>query len=379
MIQITVRYIDYYTDIHFPCAESTLQSALSQLHVPEEQGELFVSDVEYPKEFHFLKDRFVNLDELNFLAKRMESFWGNEVVQFYEAMKWEEFTELKDLINLTLNLHRYTLIQNVGNMAEIGREYTLNTQGCIPADDWNEPKYAELGRKLLTSGEGIFTEHGLLFVDTQTPFEDAYDGQVFPPYLYDSSLLLTATMEFSGRKEYVYLPCEDLAITKAVKRLGAATAEETEITLEDFHVDHAGWFEKLKRLCGEDGLYVVNRLSHVLNTADMDLDKLSAIVQYAGAEHGEEIVKLAENMRLFLYMADATDYEDIGRYFFYTKYECELDSEMSDYFDFDRFGRAITENREGSFLEDVGYVCMEDGHCLSEILDTDAPIKMGGM
>ena len=49
--------------------------------------------------------------------------------------------------------------------------------------DENDPKYAQLGRGLVQSGNGIFTEYGLLFVDENTPFNEVYDGQVFSAYI----------------------------------------------------------------------------------------------------------------------------------------------------------------------------------------------------
>lgn len=139
----------------------------------------------FPEELDFLQDRFANLDEVNYLSKRMDSFFGNEEYQFYEAMKLEGFDTLTDLINLSFNLNRYPLIQNIGDMGKIGREYLLTVKGCLPADDADDPKYAEFGRELIQSGNGIFTEHGLLFVDEDTPFQRPYDGQTFPAYLYD--------------------------------------------------------------------------------------------------------------------------------------------------------------------------------------------------
>ena len=58
----------------------------------------------------------VNLDELNYLAKRMDSFFGDEETQFFEAIKLEHFTDMKDLINLTFNLDKYTLIKDVSDI-----------------------------------------------------------------------------------------------------------------------------------------------------------------------------------------------------------------------------------------------------------------------
>lgn len=380
MIQVTVRFYDHYATIHFPCSEVNLLSALMETHAADiTPNELLVTDVDYPKELGFIKNRFINLDELNFLAKRMVSFWGLEETQFYEAMKLEGFTDLKDLINLTFNLNRYTLIQNVGNMTEIGRTYKLNTEGSIPAGDKENPEYAELGRKLVASGEGVFTENGLLFVNKEKPFEELYDGQVFPPYLYDNNLRLIGILDYGGKKEYVYLPCEALAIHKALKRLGVENAENMEITLEDFNIHNSEWLARIKERCEEEGIYEVNKLVGALNRADMDLEKLSAIVRYAAVKKIEDIIKLAENMGRFIYVPGAINSESVGKGFVSMNPEYQIPPDLERYFDFEKYGAAILESHEGVFLEDGGYVCMEDGRNPEEFLGIDESIKMGGI
>lgn len=45
MIKVTVRYNDHLVDIHFPCSENTLQSALMEIHATDDNPpELFVAD-----------------------------------------------------------------------------------------------------------------------------------------------------------------------------------------------------------------------------------------------------------------------------------------------------------------------------------------------
>ena len=270
MIKVTVQYNDHLVDIHFPCSETTLHSALMEIHAADDNPpELFVTDVIFPEELGHLKDRFVNLDELNYLAKRMESFFGTEEEQFYEAMKQEGFTELKDLINLSFNLNKYCLIQNIGNMGKIGQEYLLNRDGSIPANDDANPKYAEIGRRLMQSGTGIVTEHGILFVDEDVQFQELYDGQVFPPYLYDSSILCTAKAEYHGKVEYLYLPCERAAIDKSIGRLGAPDAESVSIILDDFMVDNPEWMRRLREMTSSESIYDINDLVGAISNADM--------------------------------------------------------------------------------------------------------------
>ena len=130
-IKARFQYNDNEITVAFPISESELRAKLIELHAPEDTAELFMTEMEYPSDLSVMENTLVNLDELNFLAKRMDSFFGDEELQFFEAMKLEKFSSLKDLINLSFNLDKYTLIQNIGDMQKIGVDYTMNTQGCI--------------------------------------------------------------------------------------------------------------------------------------------------------------------------------------------------------------------------------------------------------
>ena len=309
MITATVRYNDNCADIDFPCSDIYLYSKLMELHADDPNNTtLFVSEIVEPEELSCLKDRFVNLDELNYLAKRMDSFFGDEEIQFYEALKLEHFTELKDFINLSFNLDKYTLIRDVSNMGKVGREYLLNRDGCVPAHDEDDPKYAVIGRELLQSGTGVFTEHGLLFPDRSRPFEEPYNGKTFPPYLYDQRLLM-GEMEYEGSTEYVYLPDSDMAIDKALKRLGAESPDSCSIILSDFSTDHKKMFDLFKSVLGSEGIYEVNHLARAVNEfADIQsLQKLSAVMEYADVSDAKSIAALAENLGAFGYAKEVED------------------------------------------------------------------------
>lgn len=237
MIKLKIEYYNNQTELRFPCTEQELYTALAKIGAAEVTPlELYVTQVEYPEEFRIFQDRFVNLDEVNYLAKRMDFFFEDEEYRFFEAMKLEGFDTLPDLINLSFNLNRYPLIRDIGDMGKIGREYLLAVNGCVPAHDENDPKYAGLGRKLIQSGNGIFTEHGLLFVDEGTPFQKEYDGQTFPAYIYGPDVLCIAKAEYNGKTEYLYLPCESKALDKALARLGT-TPDDAAVALEDFYAD----------------------------------------------------------------------------------------------------------------------------------------------
>ena len=383
MITATIRYNDNYTDIGFPCSDFYLYSKLMELHADDPNNTaLYVSEITLPKELFFLKDHFVNPDELNYLAKRMEGFFGDEEIQFYEALKLEHFTELKDFINLSFNLDKYTLIRDISSMGKVGKEYLLNRDGCIPAYDEDDPQYAVIGQDLLQSGTGIFTEHGLLFPDRSRPFEEPYNGKTFPLYLYDPCLLVVE-IEYEGNTEFVYLPDDDIAIDKALKRIGAESPDGCSIILLDFSADHKKMFDVFKSVLGKEGIYEVNHLAQAVNEfiGIPNLQKLSAVMEYADVSDVKSIVALAKNLDVFGYAKNIEDNEDLGRWWIENHDELQLSMELEDYFDYDQYGEKIHWEYSGEFLADGGYVFMKDGYSLEDILDTeeDESMTMGGM
>ena len=376
MIKLKIKYGNSQTDLHFPCKEAEMSAALERIHAEDVTPlELYVSEVVFPEELGCLQDRFVNLDEVNFLGKRMDGFFGDEEYQFYEAMKSEGFDTLPNLINLSFNLDRYPLIRDISDMGKIGREYLLTVKGCLPADDEDDPKYAEFGRELIQFGKGVFTEHGLLFVDENTPFQKLYDGQVFPPYVYDSDVLCIARADYNGKSEYLYLPCEEKAIDKALARLGAAP-ENAKITLEDFSVNNPKWFERFKQIAADEGVYELNGLANAINSADTDLKKLWLVAEYAEVEEAGQLARLAENIGCLKIIEDVNDYEDVGRYIVVNNDCYALHPELEDYFDFNGFGEHIAEEYGGKFVGG-NFIYNDTDTSLLDILYQDKPMTMG--
>lgn len=59
MIKVTVQYNDHLVDIHFPCSETTLHSALMEIHAADDNPpELFIKDVVFPEELGHLTEDY---------------------------------------------------------------------------------------------------------------------------------------------------------------------------------------------------------------------------------------------------------------------------------------------------------------------------------
>ena len=121
MIKLTVRWSQRFTEIEFPCADSELQQKLREIRPPQSTSDIFVLSVHQPTALSMLEDQFLDMDEVNFLAKRMDSFTYDELLQFYAAAQYENFRTPRDLINLTYNLPCYTVIHDLFEYLEVYR------------------------------------------------------------------------------------------------------------------------------------------------------------------------------------------------------------------------------------------------------------------
>lgn len=382
MIKVQIKNNEKFIDMAFPCSENMMAIWLEHIGIKNPNStKVFVSNVIEPNELSFLKNRILDLDELNYLAKRMDSFFGNEELQFYEALKLEHFTEMKDLINLSFNLKKYALITDIGDMSKVGQEYLLNKNGSIPAYDENNPKYAEIGRQLLQSGQGVFTDYGLLFSDNSVPFEEIYNGQTFPAYLYNQCYCV-GEIEYEGKLEYVYLPDDVNAINKALRRLGTDSIENCNVTLCDFCAEYQPLFDAFNSILESESLYAVNDLARAVeyNIKLQDLPKLSAVMEYADVCDAKSIIALAENLKSFEFVEDVEDNEELAQRWIENQDDLHISIELTDYFDFDQYGGDIVEDYNGKFIEGIGFVCMSGCECLDDILYAEnEDIGMGGM
>ena len=370
MIQVSLRNEDHVHQLTFPCREREIADALIALHSGNELTKgVFVSQMIEPEELNVLENQFVDLDELNYLAKRMQSFFGEvEFSQFYEALKHEGFTEMKDIINLTFNMNRYPLIQDISDVAKIGREYLFVTQGALPTGDLDNPRYAEKGRELIQSGKGIFTEHGMLFVEEETPFHELYDGEVFPFYLSDSDYAITVILEYNDRQELVALPCEEIAIHKASKRLKAPNIDSLTLKLDGASFHDSEWMERFEDILQEQGISETNLLTLAILNNDMDLNKLSALVNYANVEEARDMIKLIENEECFHFFERCEDFEAVAKKFIADDpEEYSVSDALEDYINYEQFGEDMDRDHDGKFVRE-GYVCMANGECLENIL-----------
>lgn len=384
MIKIRIKNGDHEIDIRFPISESELYAKLAEVHAIEGRDapqSAFVTKVYWPEEFFMLKNRFANLDELNYLARRMESFDYNEYDQFLIGItKLEKPTE-KDLINLTFNLDHFTLCKDVSSYGTIGRTYVLNTEGSIPTYDEDDPKYAAIGKNLIDRGLTQITAKGLLIYNPFDGLTEVYNGQTFPEYFYENTLA-SADVSYNSRAELLLLPGEEIAIKKALARLGAPSDSDCEIGFYLNQGENGAWEKRIEGIIRSEGLYKTNNMLRSLDTDDMDWGKLTAAVELADVQSAANIAAVAEHLEEFGFLPDVRNESDIGHFLVDNVDEYTMSIEMEEYFDFPGFGEYFAEKHDGQFVNG-GFVYFDSDRTLDEFLEElepeDESINMGGM
>lgn len=121
---------------------------------------------------------FVNLDELNYLAVKLNDMEQSELGQFEAALAMDDHCgSLQELINLTDNLDCYEFIPDISDEEALGRYYFLE-MGCIKIPDEliDYIDYEALGRDAVINENGEFVNGGYVRRNGST-FCKFYDGQ----------------------------------------------------------------------------------------------------------------------------------------------------------------------------------------------------------
>lgn len=178
----------------------------------------------------------INLDELDYLAKRLDSFDHEEFLQFHAMADKLELISMKDLINLTFCCQQATVIQDFCNLEAVGRSHYLNTHGgCADIEELKNLDGEETALLLIEGGEGTVTRYGVVY-DNGMKLEALYDGKQFPAYHYEADSILVGLRsrqepEDTANITWLCMPASRCQIERAARRSG--TLDELYIWLSN--------------------------------------------------------------------------------------------------------------------------------------------------
>ena len=331
----------------------------------------------------------VNLDELDYLAKRLASFDVGEAAQFQTMAHKLELFELKDLINLTFCCQQATVINNFSDLEAIGRDHYMNLHGgCASTQELEDLDGAETARLLIDSGTGEVTPYGVVY-DNGMKLEQYYDGQHFPAYLYEPCMLmigLTYRLEPEDTKNitWLYLPAAKAQLERAMVRSGITDPADMRFRFSESmfpdEVDVALDFRY-------ENIYELNDLALAVSKLSVEAQKkLGAVVEMAEPEYATQIRRLAENLDQFEFAPGAHTPAEYGRFMIQESGHFEYDENLEGFYDYEKYGLQRMEQESGIFT-DRGYVSYHGTMSLEELMMEDPTesfregqgLQMGGM
>ena len=198
----------------------------------------------------------VNVEELNYLAKRLDSFDTGEAAQFQAMAHKLELFELKDLINLTFCCQQATVITDFSDLAAIGRDHYMNLHGgSASVDELNALDGKETARQLIENGGGTITPYGVVY-DNGMKLEQVYDGRFFPCYYYEPNAITVAVTSKAEPEDtehitWLFLPLVQEEIDRSLLRGGITDPADVRLrrALEIAGIDRHPHPKQLRGVC----------------------------------------------------------------------------------------------------------------------------------
>ena len=129
-----------------------------------------------------LEEMPVNLDELDYLAKRLDGFDVYEALQFQGAAAAEGVITIRDFINLTFCCQQATVVQDFRDLEKIGKDHLMALgDGSASIEEWKTADFRKIARDLLQSGEGKVTPYSVVY-ENGMELRPLYYGGPFPAY-----------------------------------------------------------------------------------------------------------------------------------------------------------------------------------------------------
>ena len=320
-----------------------------------------------------LKDTLVNMDQLDYLAKRLDSFCTEESAQFQAMADKLNLAHIKDFINLTFCCQQATVITDFSNLEKVGKDHivTLNGGG-IPMDQYEAIDGKKEALQLIQGGGGTITPFGVVY-DNGMELEPHYNGHQFPAYPYDSSLMVLEITPKQGltegnSPEYLYLPASEHQIERTLLRIGVTALYDAQICLDfDELPEKVAEALDLDHLSG-DGLPALNRMCRAIQPLkEADMEKLSAVVLMTETSGADSICRLAENLDQFDFVPGVQTPEEYGRYMIQQSGHFEYDENLEGFYDYRSYGEQHIRQEGGQFNE-CGYVAYRGVMPLEEFM-----------
>lgn len=171
--------------VKFPTTAEEMKEVFKRIGIGQRDDfgqpyeEWFITDYDcYVDGLYDKLGEYENLDELNYLASKLDEMSDSEYAQFQAGMEMGDHCgSLQEIINLTENLDCYEVYPHIADYDDLGRYYIEELEVMqVPEHLQNYIDYEAYGRDVAMDENGSFTDQGYVW-DTGSSFHEFYDGE----------------------------------------------------------------------------------------------------------------------------------------------------------------------------------------------------------
>ena len=171
--------------VKFPTTAEELQEVFKRIGIGQKDDfgqpyeEWFITDYDcYVDGLYDKLGEYENLDELNYLASKLDEMDQSDYARFQAGMEiGDHCGSLQEIINLTENLDCYEVYPHIADYDDLGRYYIEELEVMqVPEHLQNYIDYEAYGRDVAMDENGSFTDQGYVR-DTGDRFCEYYDGE----------------------------------------------------------------------------------------------------------------------------------------------------------------------------------------------------------
>ena len=171
--------------VKFPTTAEEMKEVFKRIGIGQRDDfgqpyeEWFITDYDcYVDGLYDKLGEYESLDELNYLASKLDEMSNSEYAQFQAGMEMGDHCgRLQEIINLTENLDCYEIYPHIEDYDDLGRYYIEELEVMqVPEHLQNYIDYEAYGRDVAMDENGSFTDQGYVR-DTGDRFCEYYDGE----------------------------------------------------------------------------------------------------------------------------------------------------------------------------------------------------------
>ena len=207
-------------NIELPLSDAELNFQMRQVGIEETVPMCRLVEVsEKDNPLYRFEGQTVNMDEVNFFAKRMESLTEYERNVLSAYVSDYGVGTMQDLINLTFSMKGLSLLTDFSDARQVGVRLYLDEFLGMSEEEKEQTNFIEFAEKTLKESRvevlpyGVFVEHGF-------EMQEVYNGKTFPAFIAsDEVVAVVEVQNKSGDTEYLYLPTDICSMNKVKERL----------------------------------------------------------------------------------------------------------------------------------------------------------------